>query len=613
MKTIEKYIMFITYIFALYLLIKFQYRDPIAISILFIGFHILFTGYLIRKIRKFEEEKNEHYKEELILKENELQALFDNNNAYLWTIDLENKTFISSTGIENIFGFPREDFKDNYELWLERVIPEDLPLVKEHYERIKLGKPSNQAWRFIDSDGELKWLDAWGTPIFNNGEVTRLTGVAYDITKRKQIEEQLKHSASHDRLTGLPNRTMLETHIDEKLKKDKEPLDYSVLFLDLDNFKVVNDTYGHVVGDQVLVEAAKLIQDIVGENGIVTRHGGDEFVAIVPYNEHAKLSILANIIFDKFEGAFQVDGNYILSLSIGVSTYPKDGDTLQELIAQADKALYQAKSSGKNTIQFANPILNASELRKDQINMDIFKAIHMDQLEVLYQPKVILETKEIYGVEALARWNHPEYGTICPDEFIPIAEAKGVIHEIGIWVIEEVMKQLLQWESKGINLTCSFNVSNIQFESYCFLENIEQMLMVYEVNPEQLVVEITESFMQTANSRRSIKKLKELGLEVSIDDFGTGYSALSTLTNELVDEIKIDKSFIRGLTGNNPKLQIAKIILKLSETFSARTVAEGIETEEETTILQQMGCIYGQGFLYSPPVKAEIIEEMVLN
>lgn len=578
------------------------------------SFHIFITFFLLRKFKLTYDDKTKEYKDKLKLRENELQALFENNNSYLWSIDVAEKKFQSSVGIENIFGYPREAFKNDYELWLHRVIPEDLPLAQAHYDRVKSGLPSNQIWRFRNSQEEIKWLDAWGTPIFTDGKVTHITGVAYDVTDRKLLEEKLKYDATHDHLTGLPNRTKLDHYIEDELKKNKEkPTVFAVLFLDLDRFKFVNDNYGHTTGDQILIQASKRIQSFIGETGIVTRHGGDEFVIVLPYKNLLHLESLVTNILQLFEVPFRLDGGHIITTSIGISLYPQDGENLTTLITLADQALYQAKSTGKNTYQFAKPIFNEEKIRKATLESELLFALKRKQLEVLYQPKVVLKTKEIYGVEALLRWNHPLYGTVSPDEFIPIAEEKGIIHDIGLWVFDEVMKQNKQWEAKGFNLTSAVNVSNLQFANPLFLDKIQQTLITNQGSPEKLTVEITESFMQNATSKKSIIKLKELGIEVSIDDFGTGYSALSTLSAQLVDEIKIDKAFIRGLTGEHTKPQIVKTILRLSEAFLSRTVAEGIESEEEAVILQEMGCLYGQGYLYSRPVKPEIIEELILN
>lgn len=616
--TLKKNFMFFLYVLGfpvlLFIWLTYQNINSMTFNIIFLSFHIILSSYLIRKLVKYEDHVTHNYEDKLLHKENELKALFDNNHAYLWTIDLEKKTFISSSGFEEVFGYSRENFLLNYELWLERVIPEDYPIAKEHYDTLKSGQPSNKTWRFKNSDGEIRWLDAWGKPILTNNQVTHITGVAYDVTERKKLERKLKYDASHDYLTGLPNRTGLTNYIEKKLiKAGDTPLSFAVLFLDLDGFKLVNDNYGHAIGDQVLIQAGRRIKDSIGAEAIVTRHGGDEFVLVLPYKDHDTLVHLTTKILNLFESPFEIDGSQIITASIGISIYPKDGDNLPTLIAEADQALYHAKSIGKNSYQFARPIDNDIKLRKNKIEHDLMFATSNNQLEVWYQPKVVLKTNVIYGVEALLRWNHPELGMIPPDEFIPLAESKGAIHDIGLWVFEEVMQQLKIWNKKYFDLTCAINVSNLQFANPRFLDKIQQMLITYEINPEKMTIEITESSMHNVITNQSIKKLKELGFEISIDDFGTGYSALSILSKQLVDEIKIDKAFIRNLTGENANHQIVKTILSLSDTFLSKTVAEGIETEEEALILKELGCLYGQGYLYSRPVKANIIDQLVFR
>lgn len=617
-KILKNNLLFMAYflVFPVLLFIWLTFQSVISMTwtIILLNVHFLVSAYIIRKLINYEVDVANDYEEKLLLKENELRTLFDNNHSYLWTIDLEQKTFISSSGFEKLFGYSREDFLLNHELWLERVLPEDFHIAQEHYDTLKSGHPSNRTWRFKNSQGDIRWLEAWGSPIWTNGKVTHSSGVAYDITARKELEKKLTYDATHDHLTGLPNRTVLDNYIENELVKgDNGPISFAVLFLDLDGFKNINDHYGHAAGDQFLIQAGIRIQSAVGKSGIVTRHGGDEFVIVLPYKEYDDLIFLTTNILNLIEIPFLLDTEQIITASIGISIYPKDGETLATLIAQADKALYKAKSIGKNTYQFAVPIDSEIKLRKDKIAKELLSVLKKDQLEVFYQPKVVLKTNQIYGTEALLRWNHPEFGYISPDEFIPLAESQGMIHDIGLWVFDEVMKQINIWNAKSFNLTCAVNVSNLQFANPRFLDKLQEMLVEHDIVPEKMTVEITESSMHNATTNKSIKKLKELGLEVSIDDFGTGYSALSILSDQLVDEIKIDKAFIRNLTGENAKPQIVRTILNLSDTFLSKTVAEGIESEEEAAILQEMGCLYGQGYLYSRPVKPEIIDQLVFR
>lgn len=558
--------------------------------------------------------ENRKYKEKLEAVENEMNALFDNNNSYLWSIDLEKKTFLPSIGFEKIFGYSKEKFLSNYELWLERVIPEDAHLAIEHYDKLKSGQPSNKSFRFKNSKGEIRWLDAWGTPIQTNGVVTHLTGVAYDITERKQLEKELEYNAAHDYLTGLPNRRMLRTFVERELENSlSSNQNFALLYLDLDNFKDLNDHYGHSKGDLLLIQVSQRLKNFVDEKGIVSRQGGDEFVIFTPYQTYDALKALIDDILVAFELPFQLDGDQLLSASMGVSIYPEDGDTVDSLIGQADRAMYQAKNKGKNHFHFSSPILHETELRKQVIENDLFTALQNNEFRVLYQPKIILRTGELYGVEALLRWEHPKLGIVRPDEFIPLAEAKGVIHDLGLWVLNEVIQQSKKWEAEGISLTYAVNVSNLQFENPRFLDKVKETIDLNAFDPKKLSFEITETFMQNAVSIRAIRALNDMGIDIAIDDFGTGYSSLSILSSIPVNEIKIDRSFVSQLTDKHMNNQIVSTIIKLSRAFNCRTVAEGIETEEQAETLRALGCEFGQGYLYSRPIKPEKISELIFR
>lgn len=566
---------------------------------------------LILEKREIACKESRQYKEKLDLKESEMKALFDNNNSYLWTINLEEKTFTPSIGIEEIFGYSKEEFRTNYELWLERVIPEDLHLAQEYYESLKEGKPSNKSFRFKNVRNEVRWLDAWGIPIITNGKVTHLTGVAYDITERKQLEKELQYNATHDYLTGLPNRRMLNRFAKKEIVNNQNSSKkFAILFLDLDNFKNVNDHYGHSKGDLILIQAAQRLKGLIDEESIISRQGGDEFIIITPYHTYDKLMALVEQIIEAFELPFQLDGNQHLTASVGISIYPKDGDTVDSLIGQADRAMYQAKSRGKSNYQFADPVSHEAERRKQKVEHDLFKALKNKELYILYQPKIILETGEVYGVEALLRWYHPKLGTVSPDEFIPIAEAKGLIHDIGLWVLNEVISQNKKWETMGIDLTCSVNVSNIQFENPLFIDRVKHVLDNHSFDPEKLSMEITETYVQSAHSIESIGILHKMGIDISIDDFGTGYSSLSVLSVLPVKEIKIDQTFVNALTVKEVNEQIVNTIIRLGQVFDSRVVAEGIETHEQAMLLKEMGCFYGQGYLYSKPVSPDEIEKL---
>lgn len=580
---------------------------------------LFYTLYQYRNLDKMHEinQKYNENREKLLLRESELNSLFDNNNAYLWTIDFAEKTFLPSQGFEQVYGFSRDEFMANYELWKDRVIPEDLHIAEEHYAKLKSGLPSNRSFRFRNSDENIRWLDAWGKPIFNEKKkVTHLTGVAYDITERKELEEKLYHNATHDYLTGLPNRNKLIHYMEDEIKKIAGTnKSLAVLFLDLDRFKFINDSYGHNTGDKLLIQIGERLQTFIGDKGMVSRHGGDEFIIIIKYLTYTQFINQVNAIIDTFKTPYDLKiENSIVSASIGISMYPKDDTTIEGLIGQADRAMYRAKTQGKNTYRFANPVLEEAEIRRNNIEQQLKKAMQLNEFEVYYQPIVHLETGDIVEAEALVRWNNPELGMVMPLEFIPLAEDQGIMGEIGLWVIDEATKQIKKWQNMGIDIRLSVNVSNIQFADPLFSRKLSTILSNNQFKSNRLTIEITESFMQnTEKASKTIHHLQNMGIEIAIDDFGTGYSSLSVINSLPIDTIKIDRSFISNIMEDQHNAQLIKTILILSHTLNCTVVAEGIENHEQADLLAELGCSYGQGYLYSRPENSEEIEKLLVD
>lgn len=563
---------------------------------------------------------NQKYKEsrqKLLLRENELNSLFDNNNAYLWTIDFAEKTFLPSQGFEQVYGFSRDEFMENYELWKDRVIPEDMHIAEEHYARLKSGLPSNRAFRFRNGNEEIRWLDAWGKPIFNEkNKVTHLTGVAYDITDRKELEEKLYHNATHDYLTGLPNRKKLLQHMEEEMTKcseNKESL--AVLFLDLDHFKFVNDSYGHHVGDRLLVQIGERLNSFVGKKGMVFRHGGDEFIVIMRYRSYKQFINVVHGLIETFKTPYDLNVEHsTISASIGVSMFPKDDTTIEGLIGKADRAMYRAKEQGKNTYRFANPDLEEAEVRRNNVEKHLKKAMELNELEVHYQPIVDMKTGQIFGVEAFIHWDNPDLGKVKPSEFIPLAERLGIMSEIGLWVIDTATKQMKAWHNKGLDFRLSVNVSTAQFEDPLFSRKLNTTLGNNHFKPDMLTLDIPESVLQnTEKASKTIRHLRHMGIEVAIDDFGTGYSSLSVLNAVPIDTIKIDETFLKDVPENEHNGQIINTIISLGHTLNSKVIAEGVETTKQVTFLNEAGCEYGQGCKYSHPESAAEIEKLLLQ
>lgn len=432
------------------------------------------------------------------------------------------------------------------------------------------------------------------------------------MKKHDQLLIEFKHLAYHDPLTSLSNRLSFIQDIENTLKKHKTN-HIALLLIDIDRFKVINDTLGHFVGDHVLIKISKRLKQALGNEALIYRLGGDEFVIVIPEANEFKASCVADTVLEKFKDSFSVNDYEInITPSIGISMYPEHGLTSEDLLKNADAAMYLAKENGKNHYRFYNTELNQTMARKMKIEHELSKAIEKNQFSLFYQPKVDLQSKKIIGMEALLRWNHPELGSISPVEFIPIAEETGQIVPIGEWVLKTACKQNKIWHEKGLSTCCiSVNVSVLQFQQGGFLKVVTQALKESNLEAKYLELEITESIMQNINeSRELLAGFREMGIKTSIDDFGTGYSSLDILRRLPIDTIKIDKSFIDDIEAPCQQPFI-KAIIELGLNLNVTVVAEGIENENQLHILLANNCTIGQGYLFSKPVDATEFEKLL--
>lgn len=430
-----------------------------------------------------------------------------------------------------------------------------------------------------------------------------------DITKKKQYEEMMKYKAEHNELTHLPNRRKLTNDL-EVFKK--QSFTTSLLFIDLDRFKIANDTMGHEVGDKLLMEVAERL-NFFSNHMIKTYHlGGDEFVIVILEENNEFVKNIAMDIGEYIKEPFYIKGNEVfVTASIGISCSPEHTEDVNELIKMADTAMYYAKLDGKNTYKFFNNELKEQLERKTLIEVELRKAIRNEELYVVYQPKFNLCNSKLAGIEALIRWDNPVLGMVSPIEFIPVAEDTGLINEIGNWIINDVLYQMRRWKDKGHSLVkVSVNVSQRQFRDHNFIPFIESCLYSYSIEAKYLEIEVTESVLESMDLVMSkINSLRALGVGISIDDFGTGYSSLSMLKNLPFDTLKIDQSFVRDLIGNSQDISLVKTIISIGKTFNLNVVAEGIETEEHLQLLAELECPMGQGYFFSKPIRPEQLEE----
>ncbi|MBD3669347.1 MAG: EAL domain-containing protein [Gammaproteobacteria bacterium] len=441
--------------------------------------------------------------------------------------------------------------------------------------------------------------------------------IAHDISKRKEDEARLNFMANYDSLTGLPNRSSFMESLEYSIALSRRTETLSgLVFIDLDGFKFINDSYGHDVGDQLLVAVGQRLKKTLRKTDFVSRLGGDEFTVIVTniHNVEGLERVCANIIHHLSE-PYELDNKSIrITPSLGVSIIPfAHNENPLELVKQADTAMYQAKRQGKNTFHFYAAALAAYEYRRNQIEDALRRVQTRDELYVLYQPRIDLETLKVIGVETLMRWKHPELGNIGPDEFIPIMESTGVICDTGAWIIEESFQQLRQWCEIDPDFKLSVNISARQFETEEIVEFIGRQLTIHSINAANIEVEITEGVLiaHTEETDKALQALREMGISISLDDFGSGYSSLNYLRQFPIDVIKIDRSFTQDLGRNNEAEVIIETIINLAHNLKLRITAEGVETEPQLAFLQSRRCDEGQGFLFERPVPAETITQLI--
>jgi diguanylate cyclase (GGDEF)-like protein/PAS domain S-box-containing protein len=498
------------------------------------------------------------------------------------------------------------------------IYPEDLPLVTEN-----IGKRFNNEtgtikyeYRAIRKDKSIITFELYGSKIIYNGR-DAIIGTVIDITERKNTEKMIKHMAYHDQLTDLPNRYLLREKLNESIKASRmNNCHFTLLFLDLDRFKAINDTMGHEVGDKVLIEIAERLKTCVHEKDIISRYGGDEFSILLPDSGDQRASEVAGQIITKLSFPLTFHHHELLvTPSIGVAVFPAHGESFDMLIKNADLAMYHAKSLGRNNFQFFNEELNKNAQHELDMEVKLRKALEQNQFVLFYQPQVNLENKEIYGAEALIRWIHPEKGIIPPAAFIPIAEETGLIIPMGEWAIRTACKENKKWQDAGYSpVMVSVNISAKQFFQSNLVEIVETALSETGLHPNYLELEITESI--TMDVERSIKTLLELqriGVKVSIDDFGTGYSSLNYLKRLPIDKLKIDQTFIRECPDDSNSNTLVRTIIIMAHLLKMKVIAEGVETEEQVSFLLEQGCKEAQGYFFSKPLPVSEFETNYLQ
>jgi diguanylate cyclase (GGDEF)-like protein/PAS domain S-box-containing protein len=421
-----------------------------------------------------------------------------------------------------------------------------------------------------------------------------------DVTERQRSEERIAHMARHDALTDLPNRVLLLEQLNHEIKRVKRGECLAVLCLDLDQFKSVNDALGHHIGDELLKLVGERLRRCTRELDIVARMGGDEFAIIMTQmDQAADAATLSKRIRDSVIKPYQVEGHQIVTdISIGISVAPMDAVESDELLRNADMALYDAKADGRGTFRFFEPEMNTRMKVRRELEMDLRKALAGEQFELYYQPLVVLETNEVNGFEALLRWNHPTRGLVSPADFIPIAEETGLIVPLGEWVLKAACAEAVNWPE---HIKVAVNLSPAQLNSRNLVSMVTAALHESGMPPRKLQLEITETVLlqNTFTTLATLHELRKMGVQIALDDFGTGYSSLSYLRSFPFDKIKIDRSFIQDLSNGAEPLAIVNAVAGLAKCLNMTSTAEGVETQQQMEVLQAIGCTEMQGYLFS--------------
>ncbi len=467
-------------------------------------------------------------------------------------------------------------------------------------------------------DGSIIWISENARAVKNpEGSVQFFEGTVIDITERKRHVAELEHQATHDSLTGLPNRSLLRDRIEQAIAKARRDGNLvAVVFVDLDHFKLINDSLGHHVGDRLLLEVADRLTTCVRGHDSVARQGGDEFVLVLTeqHNDNEILALVSRLL-ETISQPWMNDGQeYGLSCSIGISCYPQDGGDSDALLRCADAAMYKAKESGRNTYHFYTPELNQAIGERLELENGLRHALEREELRVYYQPRIDVSSGRIIGAEALIRWDCPGKGLVPPDSFIPLAEETGLIIRIGQWVLQEACRQNSAWQRAGLPpISVSVNISPIQFRHIGLVKSVSTALEQENLDPSYLELELTESFVMHDAERINVamQALKALGVDIAVDDFGTGYSSLSYLKRFPVDRLKIDKSFVRDIDTDPDDAAIVRAIITLGHALGLKVVAEGVETQAHLEFLQRHGCDELQGYYFSRPVPATEMEALL--
>jgi diguanylate cyclase (GGDEF)-like protein/PAS domain S-box-containing protein len=580
--------------------------------------------------RKNAEAQLKNNRNSLLEKEQRLAEAQQIAKVGSWDCDFATNHLSGSDELCRIFGLAPGEFHGTFESFMEYVHPEDRHSARHVIQSACQSlKPFFFEHRIIQPGGQVRLIEAQGRVMLSNdGVPVGLAGIAHDITERQAAEEHLHRLAHYDSLTGLPNRRLFYESLAKEVEVARDQ-DWTValLYLDLDRFKDVNDTFGHLMGDELLRQVAERILSCTRVRDTVGRLGGDEFGLIAVTSEGSDdAATMADKIIEELQQPFVLAGHDVtVTPSIGIALCPEDSGDTETLIKFADMAMYHAKAAGRNAYRFYTPVMNARAREKVQLETALRKAVERGEFVLHYQPEIDTESGEWIGAEALLRWNRPRHGLVLPGEFVPALEESGLIVPVGRWIIDRACRQLAEWRAEGIGgISVSVNVSAKQvkpvglrrdaddnnepaghfYETEAICDHVARCLDLYDVAPGSLKLELTETALMShaENTIELLGKLKKLGIQILVDDFGTGYSSLAYLKRFPIDTLKIDREFINDLPTDSEDRAITRAIISLAHSLNLKVIAEGVETREQLDFLQDEHCDQAQGFYIAHPM-----------
>lgn len=558
--------------------------------------------------------------------------MIESSPDIIYTLDNKGRFIFINQRIETLLGYSKDELIDSPYMAIVHEDDQELAYYAFNERRrddrcttnleVRLKCKTDGSYQLFEQRHVVAMLSSVGIyEEVQNGEAVKQRfigtyGVARDITERKVSEEIISYQALHDQLTQLPNRRLYYDHLELAMTQSKRHGTVSaVMFIDLDRFKLVNDTYGHAEGDELLKNVARRLHQCVRACDTLARQGGDEFTVLLPNLTQAEdAAIVAKKILEELKLPFTVAGQeFCATASIGIAVFPRDGETADVLMKNADIAMYKVKASGKNNFQFFASEMNACYHERISLENELRQAIIRSELELFYQPKIDVVTNHIVGMEALIRWWHPVHGLLNPGGFLFMAEETGLVSAITDWVLSETCRQIAHWQHLGYNISISVNVSPKDFEREDLVERVISNINRYGISSSLLEIEITENMMLSGESKvlDKMQQLRDYGVRISIDDFGTGYSSLNYLRQFPINIIKIDQSFVRDLVIGQPISPIIHAIIGVAHGFGLHLVAEGVETVFQMETLRELGCYEMQGYLFSRPVQASDAESML--